>query len=414
MRRKEVVGAIGGDCLPNGTWVAGSLTQIQRGSFEADGPILPWPGHATLFPRIWGDLRIIGQAQREPSDPQRGAWLYDGGQWQHLSTEAPGVSPCIFDLSGNVHIATAAQGSQGFRYCDLNGTLVTGDDTLNAQRAKGVELGLSDFWEFTHLAGVTIGQGQAACIAQVGHGPHRVLEPGACYDIRFQREGDDCSVAMIKREENKAVFLWFKAQELDGLPLETGPIEPPIDPPVDPETPVQLPDNVYATLKALRPKYPTPLGDQGAALLNEVAWTHRAEGYGLESKSGGNTCPQPTTGKTCGCDILRTQTLGWDCLGDAEGAGTPVQADSGPADPARFVAPIDPGNVEPPVDPPVDPPTGDLEARVAALEKGQKKLEARVTKLEQGTPTIPQTSPATLDVTVTTLGATYGGSLTKR
>jgi hypothetical protein len=154
--------------------------------------------------------------------------------------------------------------------------------------------------------------------------------------------------------------------------LPAAPIDPeePVDPvdPVDPETPVKLPNDVFATLQLIRPKYPTPLGDKGAELLNEVAWIHRAQGWGLESKVGGTVCPQPTTAKTCGCDILRTATLGWDVLGDAEGAGTPIQSDSGPAEPARFVAPVEPSDLPP------DPASGELEDRVEALEASVKQL----------------------------------------
>jgi hypothetical protein len=142
----------------------------------------------------------------------------------------------------------------------------------------------------------------------------------------------------------------------DGTDPEPEPIPP------NPETPVKLPDHVFNTLKAVRAKYPTPLGNQGAAVLNEVAWIHRSEGYGLESKDGGFACPQPKTGEMCGCDILRTLTKGWDVLGDAEGAGTPTQSESGTADPSRFVDPVTPGGVTPipptPTPGPTPPSTG--------------------------------------------------------
>ena len=101
----------------------------------------------------------------------------------------------------------------------------------------------------------------------------------------------------------------------------------------------QLPENVFNTLVSIRPNYPTPLLDGGARLLNEVAWIHRNEGWGLERKDGGNNCPQPQTGIPCGCDILRTEFWGYDVLGDAEGAAIPLRANRGPADPNRFISP---------------------------------------------------------------------------
>jgi hypothetical protein len=147
-----------------------------------------------------------------------------------------GVNPVIYNPT--LQLATVAHGSQGFRYVNDAGNIVTGDQSINSSTQLARSYGLTGFWEWTHLGGVTIGQGEAACIAQVGNGPHphRVLEPGGCFDIRFSRIGNACAVAMIKRAENKAVFLWFDVSELDSLPLEKQ--EPPPPPPDDePEKP---------------------------------------------------------------------------------------------------------------------------------------------------------------------------------
>ena len=138
---------------------------------------------------------------------------------------------------------------------------------------------------------------------------------------------------------------------------------------------MQLPDAVFATLQQVRAKYPTPLGDKGAELLNEVAWIHRADGFGLERKDGGNNCGCPGISVRMGCDILRTQDLGWDVLSDAEGVAEPQQSESGPADPARFVAPVNPSGQPEPPPPPPPPPTSALEERVLELEKRLAVLE---------------------------------------
>lgn len=111
----------------------------------------------------------------------------------------------------------------------------------------------------------------------------------------------------------------------------------------EPEMAEVLPQNVYDTLVRLRPKYPTPMGDNGAKLLNEVAWIHRDEGYGLHRKPGGSNCPQTTTGARCSCDILRTRDSWYDVLGDAEGVATPTQGEKGVStDPENWVAPVQP------------------------------------------------------------------------
>ena len=116
---------------------------------------------------------------------------------------------------------------------------------------------------------------------------------------------------------------------------------------------------------------------QQAALLNEVVYPHRSEGWGLEKKDGGNTCPQPTTGIRIACDILRFGNLGMDVLNDAEGAGIPTWGGFGPATGASFVAPVDPGVVllPPPVDPPVDPPPPTPDAQLEELKRQTFWLE---------------------------------------
>lgn len=130
--------------------------------------------------------------------------------------------------------------------------------------------------------------------------------------------------------------------------------EPPMEPePPEPPVPV-LPDHVYATLIDTRKKYPTPLGNRGAELINEVSWIHRAEGYGCHNKPGGSNGPQvPGSSQLCSLDIMRTLTHWYDVLRDAEGAGEPVQGEEGDSDdPENWVAPVKPAGV------PVPEPTG--------------------------------------------------------
>ncbi len=257
--------------------------------------------------------------------------------------------------------------SQGIRDITPSGELRLADDWF-VRTVGGV-----NFYQPVQRGGVLVGQTDPAQIAGIhglnlftaiqgfGFEPHLAALPG-----------DRWAICARTPDGPKLVTVPPYPPFQSGQPVPPNPIPP------NPGGPVQLPDHVFATLQTVRPKYPTPLGDRGAELLNEVAWTHRAEGYGLESKGGGTVCPQPTTGKTCGCDILRTQTLGWDVLIDAEGAGTPVQADSGPADPARFVSPVQPAGQPVPVPPnptPV-PPTGSIEERVTKLEEDMALLKA--------------------------------------
>jgi hypothetical protein len=109
--------------------------------------------------------------------------------------------------------------------------------------------------------------------------------------------------------------------------------------------------NLLSTVQRVRADYPTPLSPaQQAELLNRVAWEHRAEGWGLLIKTGGNRCPAPQ-GVDVACDILVYAPNPWhyDVLVDSGGAGAPAWIDDGPCDPNvsgcamdRFLAPIAP------------------------------------------------------------------------
>jgi hypothetical protein len=127
---------------------------------------------------------------------------------------------------------------------------------------------------------------------------------------------------------------------------------------------------VAATLARVRAKYPPTInGVTGAAILNEVAFIHRAEGYALLGKPGGNNCPQPKTGTRISCDFLIVNRggswFGQDVLvsapGENEQSAANPAADVNPQDNMdaaiagggrSVVLPVDPGGTGP-----VDPPT---------------------------------------------------------
>jgi hypothetical protein len=100
--------------------------------------------------------------------------------------------------------------------------------------------------------------------------------------------------------------------DIDGqdlaVPVTLVKIPPP---PPDPPPPTPPPATVcratpLETLKAVRAKFgPSPNGDECVAIINETAWCHRAEGWGLSAKPNGNHAPQPTTGVFVATDILQ-------------------------------------------------------------------------------------------------------------
>ena len=123
----------------------------------------------------------------------------------------------------------------------------------------------------------------------------------------------------------------------------------------------------FDTLKRLRPEYSTPMSrEQAAALLNRVAWEHRADGLTLLGKTQGNNCPLPVTGQLISCDfvVYSTTLQGYDVLIGWDTAGTPSW--QGPEDltsainsgARSIVFPVNPSlPSEPPVPPPTLPPT---------------------------------------------------------
>lgn len=108
-----------------------------------------------------------------------------------------------------------------------------------------------------------------------------------------------------------------------------------------------LPAEVCATLHAVRGSGAIASNAQLGEMLNRIAWTHRAQGLGVNRKSGGNNCPSPAG--LIACDILQRQSDGaaWDVFG-AAGPGEPTTPSCGGAiapitDPARpWVAPVEP------------------------------------------------------------------------
>lgn len=119
----------------------------------------------------------------------------------------------------------------------------------------------------------------------------------------------------------------------------------------------------------VRAQYPTPMSpEQCVRVCNEVAWQLNGRSgagpWGLHRKGGTNW-----SGFALDIVVNRDTQAGFDCLRDAEGAGSPQWG--------QTVPPVGGWQWEPvhlewltatPGPPPPPPAAGDLEARVAALE----------------------------------------------
>lgn len=129
--------------------------------------------------------------------------------------------------------------------------------------------------------------------------------------------------------------------------------------------------NLAQDVANARARYgPKPTPAELAEALNAIAWAHRAEGWGLSRKKGGNRCESPNLPALgpIACDILQhgpSDTL-WDVFRDVEGAdGLPAaRATWGHADPHNdpvgrpFVAPVPPTSNSQPPTPNPDPQPG--------------------------------------------------------
>jgi hypothetical protein len=156
--------------------------------------------------------------------------------------------------------------------------------------------------------------------------------------------------------------------------------------------PVYAQANLQADVATARAKYPTPMSAaQQAAVVNEVAWKHRAEGWAVLGKPGGNNCPQPRTGAPLSCDFLvyKPTLSGFDVLSDAEGAGR-VQWD-GPKPGVAASQVVEAVEPEGAVEPPPPPPPGDFVTH-DEMRAAFEALSARIAKLEAGS-TQPGTPP---------------------
>ena len=143
---------------------------------------------------------------------------------------------------------------------------------------------------------------------------------------------------------------------------------------------MRLPDAVFATLVAERNRYgAVPTARQLGVILNNTAYTHRGEGFGLSRKDSGSNAPFPGGNPPfIAHDILMlSDGTAWDCLIAAGAESLPYQGESFLiTDPNRaWVRPVPPdAQPEPP------PPPSNLEARVLELEAQVAELQAKTLK----------------------------------
>lgn len=375
MTRTEYPGGTYVDALPSGefaTLVPSSHIQTHLGRIEL-------PGDQPLYHRITnvGGFKIAGQAHQSPRTLE---WI--GGTW-HDRPVACGVSPVIYDAAGVLHISDCSIGSQGWRYVDANGALVTGDQTY------GSTFGIAEWSEY---GGLKIGQGYDGGVCVWDGTTLRLLEAGNCRFIRVRGAGQAVAVSFWKVGAS-AVIYQATLNELRVLPIArpvAPPPEKPKKPPVVPPTPVPTKPEPSMSVNHLdivqrvaQTTKPDGTLDGNFAFISAVRMAAN-DGAGFVKSAAGK---ENTIGY--GDGFVRTSRLVYadghmyKLIADAGpgGANRPQWADEGMDDPALFVkaAEVSP-KTEPP--PPEPQPGVDVAPDIARLNRQVAVLTARYDELK--------------------------------
>ena len=229
MTSREFSGAWYTDALPNGNYVA----TWRDGRIESNGSAVPPPPNGAILPlyvRLRNTAVVQFTGQEWQASDRALTWNQLNG-WTVDDRVACGVSPCIYDNDGTLHVNVGcAVGSQGWRYVSADNTLVTGDATYSPTAQWTL-------WEWTQLEpDLVIGQGADGGCLVWDRGQMRYLiaeSAGVCRFIRAVRDGENVSVAYWGETGVPSAAYWLTMTELRSLPLVPPPV-PPV-PPLPPE-----------------------------------------------------------------------------------------------------------------------------------------------------------------------------------
>lgn len=288
------------------------------------GPI-PLPGFDVLFLAITNadGFKIAGQA----ASLIAGTWEWARGEWRHVSPEAPGVYPVLYDERGSLHIAGHAQGSQGWRYLAEDGDLVSGDATLNAPRwndAGRTPRVDPPLWEFAYLGGVFIGQGEGGCDVLID-GTRRRLLDGDTRFIRVSYDGTRWGVGLTRLHERDGWRWTLTREDLLALPLVS---DAPPNPPNPPEPSMLMPLDAWRVIEQMHARFAHtfPETEDGARgftemTLQQLAFTFPDGGWCWKRAS----VDRPPS-KDCAARQVDGRFEGWDILAAAGHTGPRVLA----------------------------------------------------------------------------------------
>ena len=272
LKRIEITNALYGDALVSGSRVAlipGSHLETHLGNITL--PVGERFG--VIYPRV---SDVIGfQFAGVAHDTDTLAWWHED-RWT-FGKPIAGVSPVIFDQHGTLHLNDGSAGSQGYRYVDEAGRLVTADATYYDAA--------HDLSEYTIAGDIRIGQSHDNnhddAIVFID-GARRLIEPGPCRFIRVDRVGDQFAITLCKFGQAKVVHLWMTRAELVALPVVSTtstqpppnpqPVPVPVPTPTPKPTPQPVPDSGIPNVPTPGPVIPKVGSPQRTPWLAGVCW----------------------------------------------------------------------------------------------------------------------------------------------
>lgn len=408
MRTEIVEGAIYGDCDLGGNfaYLVPEIDVTVNKSIHKELPIFDGHKENVLFLR-WGDGILGGQGA---SDKSGIAWVNKGPEWIDLG-KTFGVNPIAFSPE-KLYIVRGLQdvdvysykgqkieliasikkqiGTQGIRYIDNRGEIITGDSTYDGSKNP-----LIDLAEYTLLDSVTIGQSYVDGAIIAYQGLRKVIEPGNCRFVRAYRLDGQIAVGITKLSENKVVFKWFLLNEISSFPDEGVKTPPIVIPPVEPPTTtMKLPNAVKATRDAFIHKFPFPTIPQDEPvpvefdvifrnymrkMIEQIVFSNPNQGWGW--KSADESRP-PSKDSLANNKLAENDLLNWDMFGGV-GTGRPtlnIDPDSSSIKGQHFIDVTGVNHLELPGPLPIPNPPVDNSDLIKNLQRRVSELEASVLK----------------------------------
>jgi len=215
-----------------GYWYADSTPQGASVASAKDGSHVLLNGERIDVPAEYGgvlQVRISPDGSKCGGQAQHGNHAIEyrpGRGWRSLGPHI-GPNSFIYRADGSPLVARnhAETGSQGYWYIDDAGRPVPSftvyGSTVNAPR----------LYLHTTRGDITIGQGEHGHLLAWWKNQYRLIDEGDIEFIRFNRSGDQLSLAYAWQKQPAVGFLWLTVDELAQFTIYTFPVSVPVPTP---------------------------------------------------------------------------------------------------------------------------------------------------------------------------------------